>query len=242
MVDYSKGLNPVADGIIGFGRGASFIEYPVGPIFYYYLYDEEMIDNLVFATYYSVEADGSFVQIGAYDDDGSSGAYTGELVWIDALESETYYWITTSAGVDIYEKFYEADEETYVVLDTANPGLILPEKYGKKIQKKLATGNRGFKWGKTWYMRCDNENMESFFLEMGGYLFEIPPSVYLYDWRESQDKTYCDLNVYTYEEGHDFLVGQVIFKSYYTVWDEDNSRVGFAASSGASVSQPTPSS
>jgi len=113
-----------------------------------------------------------------------------------------------------------------VILDTGTSLAYLDKAVGKKLQHKLTKGKFGFKWFGIWYMSCDLDKYESMFLELGGYYFEIPPSSYVVDWSFYGYK-WCDLGIVA-ENSDEWLFGDVLFRSYYNVWDEANSRVGWA--------------
>mmetsp|Transcript_23115 Transcript_23115/g.17533 ORF Transcript_23115/g.17533 Transcript_23115/m.17533 type:complete len:91 (-) Transcript_23115:198-470(-) len=90
------------------------------------------------------------------------------------MVKDDYFWITSSSAYSISGK-----TETYdpfeVILDTGTSLAYTDSKTGKKLQKRLTKGNRGFKFKGSWYMKCDLDKFESLFLEIGGYFFEIPP-------------------------------------------------------------------
>jgi Eukaryotic aspartyl protease len=64
-----------------------------------------------------------------------------------------------------------------------------------------------------------------------GYWIEIPPQSFIFDLGGK----YCMLgfglmDIYGY-----WLFGDVLFRNYYTVWDNDNALVGFSPRTGSNA-------
>mmetsp|Transcript_35787 Transcript_35787/g.34810 ORF Transcript_35787/g.34810 Transcript_35787/m.34810 type:complete len:155 (-) Transcript_35787:12-476(-) len=143
---------------------------------------------------------------------------------------ESFFWQCSSSS-------YIVDGETYtydsvnVELDTGSSISYFDKKNGKTLIKKAVKGNRGFKWFGTWYLKCDLTMFEPVFLELDGYYFEIPPSSYVIDTTVDGFK-WCDIG-FEAEDAESWLMGDTLFRSYYNVWDEENSRLGWALRTGS---------
>mmetsp|Transcript_12760 Transcript_12760/g.12650 ORF Transcript_12760/g.12650 Transcript_12760/m.12650 type:complete len:83 (-) Transcript_12760:120-368(-) len=79
---------------MGFSRNEEFFGEPAGPLYYYYMWDDDVIDTLIFASYLADYPTESFFQMGAYDEVGTY--YTGDIIWLDVHEN--FFWETTSTG------------------------------------------------------------------------------------------------------------------------------------------------
>mmetsp|Transcript_9166 Transcript_9166/g.6919 ORF Transcript_9166/g.6919 Transcript_9166/m.6919 type:complete len:362 (-) Transcript_9166:54-1139(-) len=225
LIDLEAGLTPLS-GILGFSRDYSFTSgYPPGPLYYHFLYDNSQISDLIFATYFSdADLDDSFVEMGTYDAAGTY--YEGDLVWIDVIDN--YFWMTTTKGAIANGKTVDAD--AYVILDTGTSLNYIAEDPGEKLQKLIGKGFKGIKFLGSWYMKCNLEKYDSVYLELGGYYFEVPVETYIFDFREGSGfpyNTWCFLG-FTLTSSDEWLLGEVFFRNYYTVWDEENSKVGLA--------------
>mmetsp|Transcript_17075 Transcript_17075/g.16297 ORF Transcript_17075/g.16297 Transcript_17075/m.16297 type:complete len:223 (+) Transcript_17075:754-1422(+) len=213
---------------MGFSRNIPFYGYiPAGALFYYYLYENGDIDSLIFASYLADHPTDSFFQVGAYDEVGTY--YTGDIVWLNMVED--FFWLSTSSSYIVKGETFTYDE-VYVELDTGTSLAYLDKKNGKKFMNKAASGNRGFKWFGTWYLKCDLEMFESVFIEIGGYYFEIPPSSFVRNFEEYGYK-WCDYGFRWEDIEGTWLFGDTLFRSYYNVWDEENALLGFALRTGS---------
>eukprot|EP00349_Pseudokeronopsis_sp_Brazil_P003675 CAMPEP_0202958080 /NCGR_PEP_ID=MMETSP1396-20130829/2425_1 /ASSEMBLY_ACC=CAM_ASM_000872 /TAXON_ID= /ORGANISM="Pseudokeronopsis sp., Strain Brazil" /LENGTH=195 /DNA_ID=CAMNT_0049675921 /DNA_START=767 /DNA_END=1354 /DNA_ORIENTATION=- len=186
-----------------------------------------MTTDLLFASYLADSPDESFFQIGSYDTNREF--YTTDIVWIHMLED--FFWLSTSSSYIVNGDQYDFDE-VYVELDTGTSLIYMDSNSGKKFMKKAAKGNRGFKWFGNWYLNCDLTRFESVFIEIGGYFFEIPPTSFVRNFEDYGYK-WCDIGFRVWDSEGYWLVGDTLFHSYYNVWDEAGSRLGFALRTGS---------
>jgi len=181
---------------------------------------------LIFATLIADDPTESFFQIGDYDNVGTY--YDGDLVWIDMTDD--FFWLSSSTSM-IYDGETITYDEIGVELDTGTSLAYLDNENGYWLQRRILKGHRGFKFLGTTYTKCDMDMFSSFFVELGGYYFEMPPSSYI---RRFDDWGYfwCELGI-SIEDSDVWLVGDVFFRNYYNVWDEANSMVGWAIRTGS---------
>lgn len=84
---------------------------------------------------------------------------------------------------------------------------------------------------------CDHGRLPSIALSLDGARFELPPEVYLL--RDPYVAGFCELALRILRFGNSaadlqhWQLGQVFLQSYYTIFDADTSRIGFAQLSGA---------
>jgi saccharopepsin len=135
------------------------------------------------------------------------------------------YWMSTITGVGIGKKQYALSAEASIILDSGTSLAYMPKADGKKIIKKILKGTGfNFKLFGTYFVNCDTSKYSSFYILMDSYWIEIPPEAYVFDL----GGTFCMLGFGLMDIYGDYLFGDVLLRSYYTVWDNDNSLVGFS--------------
>jgi len=72
---------------------------------------------------------------------------------------------------------------------------------------------------------CTAKSYLPVYLNFGGTYLEVPPQTYL-----TPSDFYCTL---AFGASSEWLIGDILFRSYYTVFDEDNGRIGFALRTGS---------
>ncbi len=87
---------------------------------------------------------------------------------------------------------------------------------------------------------CDPSVYKSFFIFVGGNKIEVRPEIFIMDY----DSIVEDLCIITIAEnpGNFWLLGDTFIRNYFTIFDEDNKRIGFAPSitSNATITQGAP--
>lgn len=231
-----SGISP-SGGIMGFGRNLPFTYngtdyYDSGPLFYQGLYNESTISAQIFSIYYADYPDQSFYTLGDYDT--AYTYYTDDITWISVQEQ--MYWMSTITGVAIGKKQYALSAEGNIILDSGTSLAYMPSADGKKIIKKILKGTGfNFKLFGEYFVNCDTTKYSSFYILMDGYWVEIPPEAYIFDL----GGRFCLLGFGLMDIYGDYLFGDVLLRSYYTVWDDDNSYVGFTPRTGSSAGSIT---
>jgi hypothetical protein len=74
---------------------------------------------------------------------------------------------------------------------------------------------------------CDIRLYKSIFLWIDGNYIEILPDTYVFFLLDSGVPGYCWLG-FAKNDANFWLIGDVFLRNYYSIWDEDNNRVGLA--------------
>jgi hypothetical protein len=86
------------------------------------------------------------------------------------------------------------------------------------IDSKFHYRQYGYVWS-----TCDLSKYESLYLLIDGTYFEIPPASYVRDFGAK----FCAIGLMKNSD-HEWLLGDVFLKNFYSVWDNTNNQVGLA--------------
>lgn len=115
-----------------------------------------------------------------------------------------------------------------VILDTGTSLAYVDKKTGRKLINGILSGIMHFKFAGQYYIPCGLTKYKSVYLNLGGYYLEIPPATYV----SNMGGSLCNLG---FGLSSEWLLGDILFRNYYTVWDADNSKVGFALRKGSAA-------
>nr|Q9GMY4.1 RecName: Full=Gastricsin; AltName: Full=Pepsinogen C; Flags: Precursor [Sorex unguiculatus]BAB11754.1 pepsinogen C [Sorex unguiculatus] len=182
------------------------------------------LDSPVFSFYLSNQQsskDGGAVVFGGVD----NSLYTGQIFWTPVTQE--LYW---QIGV---EQFLIGGQATgwcsqgcQAIVDTGTSLLTVPQQYLSALQQ--ATGAQLDQDGQM-VVNCNNiQNLPTLTFVINGVQFPLLPSAYVLN-----NNGYCTLGVEpTYLPSPTgqplWILGDVFLRSYYSVYDMGNNRVGFA--------------
>ncbi|XP_061254128.1 gastricsin [Bos javanicus] len=186
---------------------------------------EGALTSPVFSFYLSSQQgsqDGGAVIFGGVD----SCLYTGQIYW--APVTQELYW---QIG---FEEFLIGDQATgwcstgcQAIVDTGTSLLTVPQQFLSALLQ--ATGAQEDQYGQ-FPVDCNNiQNLPTLTFVINGVQFPLPPASYILN----NDDSYCILGVeVTYVPSQNgqplWILGDVFLRSYYSVYDLGNNRVGFA--------------
>ncbi|XP_022437159.1 gastricsin [Delphinapterus leucas] len=186
---------------------------------------EGALTSPVFSFYLSSQQgsqDGGAVIFGGVD----SSLYTGQIHW--APVTQELYW---QIGI---EEFLIGDQATgwcsqgcQAVVDTGTSLLTVPQQFMSSLLQ--ATGAEEDQYGQ-FFVDCNSiQSLPTLTFIINGVQFPLPPSSYILN----NDDSFCMLGVEpTYVPSQNgqplWILGDVFLRSYYSVYDLGNNRVGFA--------------
>ncbi|KAM4816259.1 gastricsin [Urocitellus parryii] len=184
----------------------------------------DALSSPVFSVYLSNQQgseDGGAVIFGGVD----KSLYTGQIFW--APVTRELYW---QIGI---QEFYVGEEASgwcsqgcQAMVDTGTSLLTVPQQYLSSLLQ--AIGAQEGEYGQ-FFVNCnDVQNLPTFTFVINGVQFPLPPSAYILN-----ENGYClvglEATYVSSANGQPFwILGDVFLRSYYSVFDMANNRVGFA--------------
>ncbi|MBZ3870172.1 Gastricsin [Sciurus carolinensis] len=184
----------------------------------------DALSSPIFSVYLSNQEgseDGGAVIFGGVDDN----LYTGEISW--APVTRELYW---QIGI---EEFYVGEEASgwcsqgcQAMVDTGTSLLTVPQQYLSYLLQ--AIGAKEGEYGQFFVNCADVQNLPTFTFVINGVQFPLQPSSYILN-----EDGYCSVGLesidLSLEDGQPFwILGDVFLRSYYSIFDMANNRVGFA--------------
>ncbi|XP_008567153.1 PREDICTED: gastricsin [Galeopterus variegatus] len=185
---------------------------------------EGALTSEVFSFYLSKQQgsqDGGAVIFGGVD----NSLFTGQIYWAPVTQ-ELYWQIAIEEFLIGDEASGWCSEGCQAIVDTGTSLLTVPQQYMNALLH--ATGAQEEEYGE-FLVNCNNiQNLPTFTFIINGVQFPLPPSAYILS-----NNGYCTVGVEpTYLSSQSgqplWILGDVFLRSYYSVFDMGNNRVGFA--------------
>lgn len=208
------------DGILGMGPAAAAIDHVPMPMDM--LVNQSKIAHNIFAFYLSSGGKaGSVLTLGGTD----SSLYTGEFSYVPLARAAKIlpYWLVSASDIKVGGTSTHACNwltGCYMVVDTGTSVLAGPPSAMDALIKQI--GN----------VKADCSNVASLptiAVTMGGKDFELGPDFYVLRAKDDSGKEQCQLGIEGVNAGAPiWILGDPFLRKYYTVWDAELKRVGFA--------------
>ncbi|XP_067863688.1 gastricsin-like [Heptranchias perlo] len=151
--------------------------------------------------------------------------YSGQIFWAPVIQE--MYWNVGLQSVLINGQPTFCSQGCQAIVDSGTAQITIPNEYLRTLLKTIgAYQNQNGEF----VVNCNNvANLPSLTFMINGADFTIPPSVYII-----QTDGYCVAGFETTyvppptRDGPLWILGDVFLRSYYTVFDRGNNRVGFA--------------
>jgi cathepsin D len=209
------------DGILGMGVPAAAVDHVPMPMQAFL--DQKKIDHNVFAFYLASGAKaGSVLNLGGTD----SSLHTGDFSYVPLAKAKAVlpYWVVSASDIKINgvsSKSCNWLTGCYMVVDTGTSIFAGPTTAMAGLIKQIGTVQPD----------CSNvSSLPTVTINMGGKDFDLGPDFYV--MRLKDDKTgkeQCQLGLQGMNAGLPlWILGDPFLRKYYTVWDGEQQRVGFA--------------
>jgi hypothetical protein len=203
------------DGILG--MGFPILSVNKLPPAFFSLLDQGLIETAQFAFYLGNNAPGELT-LGGSD----PAHYSGELVW-EPLKAATY-WEINMQQFTVAGKSYVTGGAASAIVDSGTSLLTGPSEVVADIAKQI--GAKMIIEGE-YMLKCDYDNLPNFDITIGGNVYSLSPVDYLIP-----DGGLCLLGMMGMDipppTGPLWILGDILMRKYYTVFDTENKRVGFA--------------
>ncbi|XP_072756579.1 lysosomal aspartic protease-like [Anoplolepis gracilipes] len=205
------------DGILGLSYGTMSID-GVTPIFCN-IVEQGLVSQPIFSFYLSRNSSagigGELIFGGT-----NSAHYDGELFYIPITEKG--YWQFTIDRVKVGDDDVLCENGCQAIVDTGASLIVGPLSDINIIKTKIGADRDG-------YVNCNQlDKFPTISIVLNGKTFNLTPWNYItQEVEEGVLKCFSDLRGFNYPI---WILGDVFIRSYYTVFDLGNNRVGFASS------------
>jgi len=226
------------DGIMGIGRGDNVEGTIEAPQLIEELANAGLVSSKIYGVHLGRAADGANdgeLNIGEIN----KNRFDGDLNWISANNNDIGFWevAIADAGAD---NTMTGMKGRSAILDTGTSFILMPEDDALALHKLIDGYTQS---GETFTVPCSTTKAMQ--VKLGSITYDIPSK----DWvGGTAESGLCNSNIIGRKTFGDnqWLMGDVFCKNMYTVFDLDNSRVGFglkdANTPSSSSSSASPSS
>lgn len=214
------------DGIIGMGPAKAAVDGVPMPM--QTLVDQKKIEHNIFAFYLSSGGKtGSTVSLGGPD----PSFYTGDFTYIKVAKAARLlpYWLVSATDIKIGGKSTGSCGWLIgceMVVDTGTSIIAGPPKSVNALIEKVGKVSED----------CSNlKTLPTISFSFGGKDFDLEPDFYVIRAKDDKGKDACELGIQGVDAGAPiWILGDPFLRKFYTVWDAEQNRVGFATAKQAS--------
>jgi len=207
------------DGILGLGPAAAAIDKVPMPM--QMLVEQGKIEKNIFSMYLaSGQEKGSTLVLGGTD----TSFYTGDFTYVPVSKAAKIlpYWLVSASDIKVGgHSIKQCNWLTgcYMVVDSGTSVIAGPPKAMDVLTKQIGTVNQD----------CSNlDKLPTVSFRLGGKDFDLGPEFYVIKVSEG-GKDQCQLGIQGINAGVPiYILGDPFLRKYYTVWDAEQNRVGFA--------------
>lgn len=198
--------------------------YSSGPVFHDELFRNKEVPKNVFAFYLGKMDEESSLQLGTYSNSYMRNA--AELTWLDLPYN--YFWYSTADAFRVGNSSGKYFTEQPVIFDTGTTLSYIPSLLYTPFMDELTKGRDVQQESGFYIAKCSDVNkFKSLHLYIDNLWFEFTPKYYMIELGESYNGYDCLLG---FSQGSVFLLGDSFLANYYSIHDNENSRIGFAPS------------
>jgi cathepsin D len=213
------------DGILGMGPPALAVDKVPSPMGQ--LVAQGEVQHNVFSFFLSSDGKaGSTLTIGGTD----PAFYTGEFTYVpvDARDARQFpYWLVSASDVLVDGRSSNACHGSGcpMVVDTGTSILTGPSSAINHIVRKIGEVDKD----------CSNvDDLPTVSIVMGGRAFDLGSDFYVLRAADRSGHEQCFLGIQSAGADPTWILGDPFLRKWYTVWDADQNRLGFALARPAS--------
>uniref|UniRef100_A0A1I8NMS2 Peptidase A1 domain-containing protein n=1 Tax=Stomoxys calcitrans TaxID=35570 RepID=A0A1I8NMS2_STOCA len=210
-------VDSIFDGIMGMAYQTIAVDNVVPP--FYNMFSQGLVDSAVFSFYLArngTSINGGELILGGVD----PSLYSGYLTYVNVSQQGYWQFEMESASIS----GYVACSSCQAIADTGT-SLIVAPKYAFLVLNEVIGGTEGSDGN--FYVDCASvSSLPTVEFAIGGTLFSLTPDMYIINVNDD-DTNYC-MSAFTYMGTDFWILGDVFIGPYYTAFDLDNNRVGFA--------------
>jgi len=211
------------DGILGLGPAKAAIDQVPMPMAQ--LVAQGKIQHNIFSAYlaskYLNGSKSSTLVLGGTD----SQFYTGDFTYVPVAKAAALlpYWLVSASDIKVGGNSIKACNwltGCYMVVDTGTSVLAGPVSSVNKLIQPIGNVSAD----------CSNvDQLPTISITLNGKDFELGPEFYVLRGTDENGAVQCQLGIEGVNAGVPiWILGDPFLRKYYTVWDEEQNRVGFA--------------
>jgi len=208
------------DGILGMGPAKAAVDQVPMPMDQ--LVSQGVITANIFSCFLSSnQSKGSTLVLGGVD----SQFYSGDFSYVPVAKAAAIlpYWLVSASDIKVGGESIKACNfltGCYMVVDTGTSVLAGPTSAVNKLIEPIGNVSAD----------CSNINsLPTLTVSMGGKDFDLGPEFYVLRQTDSNGAVQCVLGIEGVDAGVPiWILGDPFLRKYYTSWDKDQDRVGFA--------------
>lgn len=208
------------DGILGLGPAKAAIDQVPMPMAQ--LVAQGIIEHNIFSAYLASNSSaGSTLVLGGTD----SQYYTGDFSYVPVAKAAALlpYWLISASDIKVGGTSIKACNwltGCYMVVDTGTSILAGPVSAVNKLIAPIGNVSAD----------CSNvHTLPTVSFSIGGKDFDLEPSFYVLRGTDENGAVQCQLGIQGVNAGVPiWILGDPFLRKYYTVWDQEQNRVGFA--------------
>jgi len=208
------------DGILGLGPAKAAVDQVPMPMAQ--LVAQGKIQHNIFSAFLSSNSStGSTLVLGGTDDQ----FYTGDFTYVSVAKAASIlpYWLVSASDVKVGGSSIGACNwltGCYMVVDTGTSILAGPTASVNKLIAPIGNVSAD----------CSNvHTLPTISISLGGHDFELGPEFYVLRVPDENGAVQCQLGIEGVDAGVPiWILGDPFLRKYYTVWDAEANRVGFA--------------
>jgi cathepsin D len=208
------------DGILGMGPPKAAIDHVPMPMAQ--LVAQGKIQHNIFSFYLASNSSaGSTLVLGGTD----SQFYTGDFSYISVAKAASLlpYWLVSASDIKVKGQSIKACNwltGCYMVVDTGTSVLAGPTSAVNKLIEPIGNVSAD----------CSNvHTLPTVTITLGGKDFDLEPEFYVLKGTDENGAVQCQLGIEGVNAGVPiWILGDPFLRKFYTVWDAEQNRVGFA--------------
>ena len=243
LIFYQQGLLEPVDGVLGLARNKPFFldkegKVKRGPSYMMALKNANLISLNAFSFSLSPYGEQSYVDFGVPQEERMK-----DPRWVQYIDlKDDFFWSAMCQGFAIGKRKnswqwgsikdqYDtvSKGEVYSIFDSGASAIIFPKDYFKRflieLYKHMHDADE-FELASGYVMTKCYDNFPTLHFMFGGKWVKILADEYVVDISENKDRSICVLLLSEGEQSF-FIMGLPIYMNYYTIHDEENSRIGF---------------
>jgi len=208
------------DGILGMGVPAAAVDKVPMPMDM--LVQQKKVEHNIFAFYLSSGGrSGSTLSLGGTD----PAFYTGDFSYVPLAKAGKLlpYWLVSASDIKVGGESAGTCNWLVgceMVVDTGTSVLAGPPAGVNKLLEKVGQVAED----------CSNvDKLPTLSIKMGGKDFDLGPDFYVIRAKDDSGREQCEMGIEGVNAGVPiWILGDPFLRKYYTVWDAEQKRVGFA--------------